>query len=98
MLSPITPHICHELWRALELGEDILVAGWPQPDEQALIEDELELVVQVNGKLRGSIRVARDASREAIETAAVAPVQKFLEGRPARKVIIVPGRLVNIVV
>ena len=98
ILSPITPHICHELWRSLGLGEDILAAGWPEPDEQALIEDELELVVQVNGKLRGSIRVARNASREAIETAAVAPVQKFLEGRAAKKVIIVPGRLVNIVV
>jgi len=98
MLSPITPHICHELWRSLGYGEDILAAAWPEPDERAMIEDELELVVQVNGKLRGSIRVARDASREAIETAAASSVQKFLDERPARKVIIVPGRLVNIVV
>jgi leucyl-tRNA synthetase len=98
MLSPITPHICHELWRALGYGEDILAAGWPEPDEHALIEDEIELVVQVNGKLRGSMRVARDAAREAIEAAALQAVQKFLEGRPAKKVIVVPGRLVNIVV
>ena len=98
VLSPITPHICHELWRSLGYGEDILAAGWPEPDAQALIEDELELVVQVNGKLRGNIRIARDAAREAIETAAASAVQKFTEGRPAKKIIIVPGRIVNIVV
>ena len=98
MLSPITPHICHELWRALGYGEDILAAGWPEPEAQALIDDQLELVVQVNGKLRGNIRVPRDAPRETMEATATGSVLKFLEGRTPKKIIIVPGRLVNIVV
>jgi len=98
ILSPITPHIGHTLWQSLGFGEDILAADWPEPDERALIEDEIELVVQVNGKLRGNIRVLRNAAREAIEADAVAAVLKFLDGRPAKKIIIVPGRLINVVV
>jgi leucyl-tRNA synthetase len=100
MLSPITPHVCHELWRELGYGDDILDAPWPEPDEAALVEDELELVVQVNGKLRGSIRVPKDATREAVQEAALAnpAVQKFCEGKPPRKVVVVPGRLVNLVI
>jgi leucyl-tRNA synthetase len=100
MLSPITPHICHTLWQTLGYGEDILAAAWPEPDAKALIEDEIELVVQVNGKMRGSIRVAKEAAREAIEAAALGnpAVQKFLDGKPAKKTIIVPGRLVNLVI
>jgi leucyl-tRNA synthetase len=100
MLSPITPHVCHELWGELGYGEDILAAPWPEPDEAALIEDEIELVVQVNGKLRGTIRVPKDASREAIQDAALAnpAVQKFLEGKVPKKIVVVPGRLVNLVI
>jgi leucyl-tRNA synthetase len=100
VLSPITPHICHHLWRDLGYGEDILAAPWPEPDPQALETDEVELVVQVNGKLRGSIRVPKEAGRELIEKAALAEpnVVKFVEGKPIRKVVVVPGRLVNIVV
>ncbi|HNQ76410.1 MAG TPA: class I tRNA ligase family protein, partial [Pseudothauera hydrothermalis] len=100
LLSPITPHICHVLWRDCGFGADILAAPWPEPLEAALQQDEIELVVQVNGKLRGSIKVAADASKSAIETAALASeaAQKFMEGKPPKKVVVVPGRLVNIVV
>jgi leucyl-tRNA synthetase len=100
LLAPITPHICHHLWRELGYGDDILAASWPQPDPQALITDEVELVVQVNGKRRGSIRVPQDASRAAIESIAIADdtVQKFMAGQPVKKVVVVPGRLVNVVV
>jgi len=100
MLSPITPHICHALWQAMGYGEDILDAPWPEPDEAALVEDEVELVVQVNGKLRGSIRVPKDASRETVEAAALnnPAVQKFCEGKAPKKVIVVPSRLVNLVI
>jgi len=100
MLSPITPHICHVLWRELGYGEDILAAPWPQADAGALVEDEIELVVQVNGKLRGSIRLPQGAERAAIETAAIEnpAIRKFLDGKAPKKVVVVPGRLVNLVV
>jgi leucyl-tRNA synthetase len=99
LLSPITPHICHALWRELGYGDDILAAPWPESLEAALVQDEIELVLQINGKLRGSLRQPTGASKEAIEAAALASdiAQKFLEGKPAKKVIVVPGRLVNIV-
>jgi leucyl-tRNA synthetase len=98
--SPITPHLGHHLWRALGFGEDAVTAAWPEPLEEALAQDELELVLQVNGKLRGSMRVARDASREQLEELALAHphVLKFTEGQAPRKVVVVPGRLVNVVV
>ena len=100
LLSPITPHVCHELWRALDYGADILAAPWPEPLEEALVQDEIELVLQVNGKTRGSVRVPAGADKAAIETAAVASeaARKFMEGKPAKKVVVVPGRLINIVV
>ena len=99
VLSPITPHIAHALWRELGYGDDILAAPWPEPLDAALVQDEIELVLQVNGKLRGNLRVAADASKDAIETAALASetAQKYMEGKPAKKVVVVPGRLVNIV-
>jgi leucyl-tRNA synthetase len=100
MLSPIVPHICHALW--LELGHDSAVIDerWPQVDESALERDEVEMVVQVNGKLRGRIAVGVDVANEVIEAQALADenVQRFIDGNDVRKVIIVPGRLVNIVV
>ncbi|WP_349615862.1 leucine--tRNA ligase [Azotobacter salinestris] len=99
LLAPITPHICHALWEAL--GKDGLVidAAWPAVDESALVQDTLTLVVQVNGKLRGEIQVPAGASREEIEAAARANenVLRFTEGLTIRKVIVVPGKLVNIV-
>ncbi|SFW10930.1 leucine--tRNA ligase [Nitrosovibrio sp. Nv17] len=100
LLSPVVPHICHALWRELRPGTEILDQAWPQADAAALVQDEIELVVQVNGKLRGQIRVASDAAREAVERAALedGQVRKFIGDRPVRKVVWVPGRLVNIVV
>ncbi|HUQ26101.1 MAG TPA: leucine--tRNA ligase [Burkholderiales bacterium] len=100
LLSPITPHVCHHLWRELEFGEDVMSAPWPEPDPAALELDEIELVVQVNGKLRGSIRVPKQADKAAIETLAMANVnvQKFVAGQNVKKVVVVPGRLVNLVV
>ncbi|HEU4708992.1 MAG TPA: class I tRNA ligase family protein, partial [Methylophilaceae bacterium] len=101
LLSPIAPHITQTLWQELGYGQDILDAAWPEPAESAMVQDELELVVQVNGKLRGSITVSRSADKAAIEQQAVAQpfVQKFLEdGASVRKIIVVPNKLVNIVV
>lgn len=100
LLSPIVPHICEALWQALRPDSDITSQRWPEVDAQALIRSEITLVVQVNGKLRGNITVAADADKETIEATALAnnSVQKHMEGKPARKIIVVPGRLVNIVV
>ncbi len=100
VLAPITPHITHHLWRELKFGESVLTAPWPEPDPAALIEDEIELVVQVNGKKRGDVRVPRDADNKAIEQIVLAnpTVQKFVNGQPVKKVVVVPGRLVNVVV
>ena len=100
LLSPITPHISHALWLGLGYGDDILTAQWPEPLEAALVQDEIELVIQVNGKLRGSLRVAKDADKATLEQLAVAheAVQKQLAGGTAKKVIIVPGRLINVVI
>jgi len=100
LVSPITPHISHHLWRELKYGEDILAAAWPEPDPAALIEDEIELVVQVNGKKRGDVRVPRDADRKAIESLVLPDpaVQKHIGGQTIKKVVVVPGRLINLVV
>jgi leucyl-tRNA synthetase len=100
LLAPITPHITHELWRELGYGEDILTAPWPEPDPQALVADEIELVLQVNGKKRGDVRVPKDADRALIEKLAMRNpnVLKHINGQPVKKVVVVPGRLVNVVV
>ncbi len=98
-LSPICPHITDHLWRELGYGDDILKAPWPEPDEEALKQDEIELVLQVNGRMRGSVRVAADADRAAIEAAALAheAARRHTAGLTVKKVVLVPGRLVNIV-
>lgn len=103
VLYPVVPHLTYELWRELGYADEfgpLLDAPWPKVDEAALEQAEIELVLQVNGKVRGALTVPKDASREAIEAAAVASetVAKFSEGRAPKKVIVVPGRLVNIVV
>jgi leucyl-tRNA synthetase len=100
LLCPITPHISHHLWQKLSFGKDILEAKWPEHDPAALIEDEIEFVLQVNGKLRGNMRVAKDADRALIEKLALQNpnVQKHVNGQPVKKVVVVPGRLVNVVV
>ncbi len=99
MLWPIVPHICEALYAELRPGARLMDATWPEVDQDALVEDEIDLVVQVNGKLRGQIRVPRDADRAAIEALARANpnVQKFIDGLTIRKVVVVPGRLINIV-
>jgi leucyl-tRNA synthetase len=99
LLFPIVPHIGQALYAELKPGADAGLAAFPKADPAALKQDEIELMVQVNGKLRGSIRVAADADKAAIEAAALAnpDALKFMEGRPAKKVVVVPGRLVNIV-
>ncbi len=100
LLSPITPHLCHALWIELGYGPDIIQAPWPEPVAAALVQDEEELVLQVNGKHRGSIRVRVGADRTAIEAIALGSdaALKFMESKSAKKVVVVPGRLVNIVV
>jgi leucyl-tRNA synthetase len=100
LLNPVTPHVCHALWQALGHAETLLEdVPFPQADPAALVRDAVTLAVQVNGKLRGTIDVAVDMPREAVEAAALAEpgVAKFLEGRAVRKVIVVPGKIVNIV-
>jgi leucyl-tRNA synthetase len=101
ILNPVAPHITHVLWQELGYAKtfgDILEAPWPQVDPAALEQAEIELMVQVNGKLRGSVKVAKDADKTTIEAAALAQenVKKFIEGTP-KKIIVVPGKLVNIV-
>ena len=100
LLSPIAPHITQTLWREFGFGADILEAGWPAVDPAALVQDEIELVLQVNGKHRGAILVARTADRAGIERLALENpnAQKHIAGQAVKKVIVVPGRLVNIVV
>ncbi|MGQ0578977.1 MAG: leucine--tRNA ligase [Betaproteobacteria bacterium] len=100
LLAPITPHVAQTLWRELGYGADMLDAPWPEVDEAALVREEIELVLQVNGKLRGNIRVARTADRAVIERMAMQNpnAQKHIAGQTVKKVVVVPGRLVNIVV
>jgi leucyl-tRNA synthetase len=102
VLYPACPHITQVLWQELGFAAttgELLDAPMPAVDEAALVQDEIELVLQVNGKTRGSIRVPAQADKAAIERTALASPEfaKFGEGRPAKKVVIVPGRLVNVV-
>ena len=100
LLNPFAPHITHVLWHELGFAGDLLDATWPVEDPRALQSDTVELVLQINGKLRGSITVPAGASKDAIEQLALASeaAQRHLEGKPPKKVIVVPGRLVNLVV
>lgn len=100
LLWPIVPHICQSLWDNINPNTPLWEKGWPSVDEAALKQDEIEMVVQVNGKLRGQIVVAADADKATIEAAAMATsgAQKFMNGKPPKKIIVVPKRLVNIVV
>jgi leucyl-tRNA synthetase len=104
MLSPMTPHISQALWEDLTKasGHDglVLTQAWPKVDESALVKDEIEMMIQVNGKLRGKVEVAADADKDTILAAAKAneQAQKFIEGKEIVKEIVVPGRLVNLVV
>ena len=100
LLAPVIPHAAHALWRALGRTGAVIDAPWPAVDESALSRASYELVLQVNGKLRSRLQAPSDASREALEALALADenVQRFIEGKPVRKLIVVPGKLVNIVV
>lgn len=100
MLSPIVPHVTHTLWHALGHGQAVIECGWPEVDASALVQESVELVVQVNGKVRGRISVAADAQQADIEAAASGEenVLKHITGKPVRKIIIVPGKLVNVVI
>jgi leucyl-tRNA synthetase len=99
LLSPIAPHICHSLWNTLGNKESVADADWPTVDESALLRSSIELVIQVNGKIRGKIQVAADAPKDEVEKMALADtnVQRFTDSVTIRKIIVVPGRLVNIV-
>jgi len=100
MLSPIVPHICHALWQELGHESALIDQRWPEYDESAIERDLVEIVVQVNGKLRGRISVAVDTVKDEVEATALADenVQRFIGDNEVRKVIVVPGKLVNIVV
>jgi len=103
MLSPVIPHVCHEVWNSINSGADdttIIDASWPVVDESALVQDKIEMVVQVNGKLRCKITVANGAENSVCEEMALAEeaVKRHTDGKTVRKVIVVPNKLVNIVV
>ncbi|WP_395375013.1 leucine--tRNA ligase [Marinicella sp. W31] len=100
MLSPFAPHMTQELWSQMQQTGLLIDQSWPKVDPRALVQDEIEMVVQVNGKLRARLSVAADMAKEAIEALALADarVQKHIEGKTIRKVIVVPGKLVSIVV
>jgi leucyl-tRNA synthetase len=98
VLSPITPHVCHALWSELGFGEDIMTAQWPEPDAGALVQDEISYVIQVNGKTRGNVLVPAAADRSTLEAMAAEAVKKYIEGKATRKVIVVPGKLINLVI
>ena len=99
MLEPIVPHICHYLWKYLNFGSDIEETSWPEPDKKALEREAIEIVVQVNGKVRTRIKTAPEISKESLEEMALKEenVQRFLEDVTIRKIIVVPKKLINIV-
>jgi leucyl-tRNA synthetase len=100
LLSPIVPHFAEELWEALGFDTSILLASWPSYREDALVKDELLIVVQVNGKLRSKFNVDADADDGTLKEMALSDerVLKFVDGKPIKKIIVVKGKLVNIVV
>ncbi len=100
LLSPITPHICEELWELLQLPGDILTTAWLEPDPKAMQQDSLEYAIQINGKLRARMQQPVDANKEILEKAALdhPDVERYLADKTIRRVIVVPKRLVNIVV
>jgi leucyl-tRNA synthetase len=100
MLSPMVPHLSHQLWELLGHSDAVIDVAWPMVDEGALVKESLQMVVQVNGKLRAKLEVAVSASKEEIEQQALADenVLRFIEEKNVVKVIVVPGKLVNLVV
>lgn len=97
MIAPVAPHIGEELWSKLGYNETITYASWPTFDESKLVEDEVEIVVQIMGKVRAKLTMSKDASKEEMEQLALEAIQDQIEGKAVRKVIVVPGKLVNVV-
>ncbi|KFM98685.1 leucine--tRNA ligase [Bacillus clarus] len=97
MIAPVAPHIGEELWSKLGYNETITYASWPTFDESKLVEDEVEIVVQVMGKVRAKLTMKKDASKEEMEQLALEAIKEQIEGKTVRKVIVVPGKLVNVV-
>ena len=100
MLAPIIPHICHQLWAELGHNSIIIDHAWPEVDDSALVQDSIEMVIQVNGKLRGKMQISADADKATCEASALEneQVKRFIAEQAVRKVIVVPGKLVNIVI
>jgi len=100
LISPMVPHIADEMWEALGHEKSVIREGWPQWNDEAIIEEQQLIVVQINGKLRNRIHVAPSATKEEVQEAALADerIKRFLGDKPIRKVVVVPGRLVNVVV
>jgi len=100
LLAPITPHLAHYLWRELGFGEDVMRASWPEPEAAALEQDEIDYVVQVGGKTRGNMRAPRASDQPALEKMVRESelVQKYASGKPIKRIVVVPGRLINVVV
>ena len=100
VLAPITPHLCHVLWRELNMKGDLLDTPWPQVDENALASATQTLAVQINGKLRSQVEIDADANEDSIREAVLADekVVRHVGEKPVRKVIVVPGKLVNVVI
>jgi leucyl-tRNA synthetase len=100
VLAPMVPHACHALWQALGHAGAVMDERWPRVDEAALVEESVEIVVQVNGKLRGRINVSPGTDQDGVKAAALADenVRRFVGASAVKKVIVVPGKLVNVVV
>jgi leucyl-tRNA synthetase len=100
VLSPIAPHLCHQLWRMLKIGEDIVDARWPKVSAAALVSKSVSIVVQINGKLRAKLNIPSNATEEEMKTTALADTQilQLVSNKTVKKVIVVPNRLINIVV
>jgi len=99
MLNPMTPHLCEEMWEMLGYDETIQYAKWPEFDESAIVEEEIEVVFQVNGKIRAKMMARAGTDDETLRKMALENenVVKFTEGKTVRKVIVIKGRLVNVV-
>ena len=100
LMSPFTPHLCHTLWEAMSGTQSILQTPWPKVDQSALVQSSIDMVIQVNGKLRSKISVDATMDRDTIQQLALADekVQGFISDMAVRKVIVVPNKLINIVV
>src|SRR5699024_4239538 len=99
VLSPVAPHLCEEIWSKLGYKQSISQEPWPEYDESKLVEEEVEVAIQVMGRVRERIHVSADISKEELEKHALEneTIQEWIEGKTVRKVIVVPGKLVNIV-